>query len=86
MQTTLKSRQPEQGRGWQAKLDGVLIGVHERGTGPGDRFSLPYFPVPDLPAAVDRVRELGGEIVHPGDRWVICRDSEGTPFGLAGPQ
>jgi len=21
-------------------------------------------------------------IVHPGDRWVICRDSEGSPFGL----
>jgi predicted enzyme related to lactoylglutathione lyase len=84
LQTSLESRQPEQGLGWQAELDGVLIGVHERGPGPGDRFSLPYFPVPDLSAAVERVRALGGEIVHPGDRWVICRDSEGTPFGLAG--
>ena len=86
LQTSLESRQPAQGRGWQAELEGVLIGLHERGTGPGDRFSLPYFPVSDLPAAVERVRALGGEIVHPGERWVICRDSEGTPFGLAGPQ
>jgi len=46
---------------------------------------FPNFPVDDLQAAVDRVRALGGEIVHPGERWVICRDSEGTPFALAGP-
>jgi hypothetical protein len=37
----------------------------------------------DLAAAVERVRTLGGEIIHAGERWVICRDSEGTPFGLA---
>ena len=61
-----------------------MFGLHERGPGPGDRFSLPYFPVTDLAGAVERVRALGGEIVHPGGRWVICRDSEGTPFGLAG--
>jgi predicted enzyme related to lactoylglutathione lyase len=84
MQMSLESRQPKQGRGWQAELDGVVIGLHERGPGPGDRFALPYFPVSDLSAAVERVRVLGGEIVHLGDPWVICRDSEGTPFGLAG--
>jgi predicted enzyme related to lactoylglutathione lyase len=83
--TTLEPRQPDDGRGWQAGHDGIKIGIHERGTGPGDRFSLPYFPVDDLPAAVEKVRELCGEIVHPGERWVICRDSEGTPFALAGP-
>jgi hypothetical protein len=21
--------------------------------------------------------------VHPGDSWAICKDSEGSPFGLA---
>jgi hypothetical protein len=26
----------------------------------------------------------GVEIIHPGERWAICRDSEGTPFGLVG--
>ncbi len=84
LQMKLESRRPEEGQGWQAEYDGIAIGLHERGRGPGDRFSLPYFTVPDLEAAVDRVRALGGEIVHPGERWVICRDSEGTPFGLAG--
>ena len=28
---------------------------------------------------------LGGSVVHPGSQWAICRDSEGSPFGLAGP-
>jgi len=62
-----------------------VVGLHERGSGPGDRFSLPYFAVEDLVVALEQVRALGGEIVHSGERWVICRDSEGTPFGLAGP-
>jgi len=85
LQTTLAGRDPEDGRGWQSEHEEIVFGLHERGSGPGDRFSLPYFPVKDLTTAVARVRELGGEIVHPGERWVICRDSEGTPFGLAGP-
>jgi predicted enzyme related to lactoylglutathione lyase len=83
LQTALVSRGPEEGSGWQAERDGIVFGLHERGTGPGDRFSLPYFAVADLAATLERVRELGGEIVHPGERWAICRDSEGTPFGLA---
>ena len=83
LQTTFEDRLPEQGRGWQGDYEGITVGLHERGSGPGDRFSLPYFPVDDLPAAVKRVRDLGGEIVHPGERWVICRDPEGTPFALA---
>ena len=56
--------------------------MHERGPGPGDRASLPYFAVADLQAALELVVELGGEIVHPGERWAVCRDSEGNPFGL----
>ena len=84
LETTFESREVEDGRGWQSEYEGIAVGVHQRGTGPGDRFSLPYFPVDDLNAAADRVRALGGEIVHPGERWMICRDSEGTPFALAG--
>jgi predicted enzyme related to lactoylglutathione lyase len=80
--TQLADRGPDVGQGWQGVYGGVNFGVHGRGSGPGDRFSLPYFTVPDLVVAVERVRDLGGEIVHPGERWVICRDSEGTPFGL----
>jgi predicted enzyme related to lactoylglutathione lyase len=82
---TLETRAPEAGRGWQTAGPGLVVGLHERGTGPGDRFSLPYFAVPDLAAALEHVESLGGQIVHPGERWAICRDSEGTPFGLAGP-
>jgi predicted enzyme related to lactoylglutathione lyase len=85
LQTTLAGRDPEQGRGWQIEHRGIVFGLHERGRGPGDSFSLPYFPVTDLQAAVKRVLDFGGEVVHPGERWVVCRDSEGTPFGLAGP-
>ena len=59
------------------------LGVHERGRGPGDTASLPYFTVDDLPAAIERVGELGGSVVHPGERWAICRDSEGSPSRFA---
>jgi predicted enzyme related to lactoylglutathione lyase len=84
--TELAPREPEHGEGWQVSpsADGVGVGVHARGRGPGDSYSLPYFAVDDLPAAAARVTELGGEIIHPGSRWIICRDSEGSPFGLAG--
>ena len=33
--------------------------------------------------ALSRVTELGGSVIHPGERWAICRDSEGSPFALA---
>jgi predicted enzyme related to lactoylglutathione lyase len=70
------------GAGWETERDGVRLGVHERGKGPGDRVSLPYFPVSDMAATIERVTEFGGSIVHPGERWSICRDSEGSPFAL----
>lgn len=79
----LDERSEGEGRGVQTRAGGVELGLHERGPGPGDRFSLPYLSVSDLPASLTRVQELGGEVIHPGDRWAICRDSEGNPFGLA---
>jgi len=79
----LAGRTGAAGEGWQAASDGPAVGVHERGRGPGDTNSLPYFEVGDLAEALARVRELGGSVVHPGERWAICRDSEGSPFGLA---
>ena len=50
---------------------------------PAIPLSLPYFTVADLPRTLERVRELGGSIIHPGDQWAVCRDSEGSPFALA---
>jgi predicted enzyme related to lactoylglutathione lyase len=81
----LEPREAGEGEGWQLRSAGATVGVHERGRGPGDRFSLPYFAVAEMGPALERVRELGGAVVHPGEAWAICRDSEGTPFGLAAP-
>ena len=33
--------------------------------------------------ALERVGALGGSVIHPGTAWSVCRDSEGSPFGLA---
>ncbi|MFL5864274.1 MAG: VOC family protein [Solirubrobacteraceae bacterium] len=79
----LAERDPSEGRGWQAQAGGAALGLHERGTGPGDTVSLPYFTVADMDGALEQVRALGGSVIHPGSRWSICRDSEGSPFGLA---
>jgi predicted enzyme related to lactoylglutathione lyase len=79
----LSPRPTEAGSGWQIEDDGLHLGVHERGPGPGDTASLPYFTVSDLAATLDRVVELGGSVIHPGERWAVCRDSEGSPFALA---
>jgi predicted enzyme related to lactoylglutathione lyase len=80
----LDGRSASEGQGLQSQGDGPAFGLHERGRGPGDRSSLPYFRVADMSSALERVVELGGDVVHPGERWAICRDSEGNPFGLSG--
>jgi predicted enzyme related to lactoylglutathione lyase len=82
----LQAREPGEGEGWQTRSDVPTVGVHERGRGPGDSFSLPYFAVGDMAEALENVQTLGGSIVHPGERWSVCKDSEGTPFGLAQEQ
>jgi predicted enzyme related to lactoylglutathione lyase len=79
----LGARTEGEGRGWQTHSSAPSLGIHQRGTGPGDRTSLPYFAVSDLEAALEQVRRLGGSVIHPGSDWAICRDSEGSPFGLA---
>ncbi|HTP18772.1 MAG TPA: VOC family protein [Solirubrobacteraceae bacterium] len=80
---SFEDRADGEGEGWQTHEPRPAIGVHARGRGPGDSFSLPYFAVEDLAGALARVAALGGTVIHPGERWAICKDSEGTPFGLA---
>jgi predicted enzyme related to lactoylglutathione lyase len=80
----LEPRGEGEGAGWHSRSQTPAIGVHMRGRGPGDSFSLPYFRVDDLPAALQEVEALGGSVVHPGESWAICKDSEGSPFGLTG--
>jgi predicted enzyme related to lactoylglutathione lyase len=78
----LEVRQGPEGDGWQTRSQVPAIGVHERGRGPGDSFSLPYFSVGDMAEALASVQALGGSVVHPGEKWAVCKDSEGSPFGL----
>jgi predicted enzyme related to lactoylglutathione lyase len=80
----LDARREGEGEGWQTHSGGAAqIGLHARGRGPGDTFSLPYFEVGDMDEALERVGALGGSVIHPGAAWSVCRDSEGSPFGLA---
>jgi predicted enzyme related to lactoylglutathione lyase len=79
----LQERQGGEGSGWQTHDGGPALGIHDRGRGPGDSFSLPYFVVDVIDDALARVTELGGSVVHPGAAFAVCRDSEGSPFGLA---
>ncbi len=79
----LECRSEGEGEGWQSRSAVPPVGLHPRGRGPGDSFSLPYFAVDDLPRALAEVEALGGSVVHPGESWAICKDSEGSPFGLA---
>ncbi len=78
----LEPRKDSAGEGWQTHSGVPAVGIHVRGGGPGDSFSLPYFAVSDVAEALERVQALGGSVVHPGEKWAICRDSEGSPFGL----
>lgn len=78
----LEVRQGTEGEGWQTHSQTPAIGVHERGRGPGDSFSLPYFSVGNMAEALASVQALGGSVVHPGEKWAVCKDSEGSPFGL----
>jgi predicted enzyme related to lactoylglutathione lyase len=80
---SLDDRAPGEGSGRQTRGDATAVGVHERGRGPGDTVSLPYFAVADMADALEAVTRLGGSVIHPGESWSICRDSEGSPFGLA---
>jgi predicted enzyme related to lactoylglutathione lyase len=64
---------------------GGRAGLH-----PGDdeRRIVTYFEVDDIEAAVQQVRDLGGEAEDPGPaeegfgRFVTCRDDQGLTFGL----
>jgi predicted enzyme related to lactoylglutathione lyase len=82
LEISLDARQEGEGEGWQTHSGTPSVGIHARGRGPGDSFSLPYFEVNDVAAALERVEALGGTVVHPGEIWAICKDSEGSPFGL----
>src|SRR5436305_132240 len=79
----IEPRSGGQGEGWQSK-GAPALGIHARGAGPGDTRALPYFEIDSaMPDALQRVKDLGGTVIHPGETWSICKDSEGSPFALA---
>jgi len=81
------------GNGFEIKTPNVRGGMHG-----GDPGAVPYvfFEVEDMETALDRVRELGGDVEEvdaEGDgeniarfgRFKLCRDDQGSPFGLHQP-
>jgi predicted enzyme related to lactoylglutathione lyase len=83
---------PSEG-GFVVRAPNVPGGMHG-----GDPGASPYvfFEVDDMDAALDRVRELGGRVEEmdvEGDersvaefgRFKLCRDDQGSPFGLHEP-
>jgi predicted enzyme related to lactoylglutathione lyase len=81
------------GEGFVIRAPNVPGGMHG-----GDRGAVPYvfFRVDDMEAALDRVRELAGTVeemdVEGGEdsiakfgRFKLCRDDQGSAFGLHQP-
>jgi uncharacterized protein len=81
------------GNGYAVTAPNVPGGMHG-----GDPGATPYlfFRVDDMEAAIERVRELGGEVDEmnvEGDeasiarfgRFKLCRDDQGSSFGLHQP-
>ena len=81
------------GNGFVIETPNVPAGMHG-----GDAGAAPlvFFRVDDMEAALDRVRQLGGEVEDmdvEGDessigrfgRFKLCRDDQGSPFGLHQP-
>src|SRR5881396_1949646 len=66
LDVSLEERKEGEGQGLQTHTAHPSLGLHERGRGPGDRHSLPYFRVPDLAQAIERLVELGREHRPPG--------------------
>ena len=60
----LEPREPSDGAGWQTRAEAPAIGIHSRGRGPGDSFSLPYFAVSDIAGALQAVAALGGSVIQ----------------------
>ena len=81
------------GNGWLIHTPNVAGGMHGGDAGAS---VYAFFAVDDMDAALKRVRELGGTVEETdvGDdeasvarfgRFKLCRDDQGSPFGLHQP-
>jgi predicted enzyme related to lactoylglutathione lyase len=82
--------------GWRFSPGNVPGGFNIEGVSPpagmfedGEGGPELYFRVDDLEAAIQRVRELGGEADSPqgttGGRFSRCQDDQGARFGIWAP-
>ena len=75
------------GEGW-FRTPSIQVGLH--GNDPA-RQVLVFFRVADMPAAVAKVKALGGQADDPGPGepgfgiFCLCRDPQGVRFGLHQP-
>ncbi|MEM8808084.1 MAG: VOC family protein [Cyanobacteria bacterium P01_G01_bin.38] len=75
------------GEGW-FQTPSIKVGLH--GNDPEPQCFV-FFSVPDLKAAIARVKEFGGEADNPGPdepgfgQFCTCRDPQGIRFGLHQP-
>jgi predicted enzyme related to lactoylglutathione lyase len=81
------------GEGWAIATGGTPGGMHGGDPGAG---AYVFFAVDDLDGTLARVRDLGGAVEEmdlDGDersiarfgRFKLCRDDQGSPFGLHEP-
>jgi predicted enzyme related to lactoylglutathione lyase len=79
------------GDGFVVGTGGVPGGVH---TGDAGSAMYAFFKVPDIEAAMAKVEELGGEVKNLEDseenvaefgRFALCKDDQGSSFGLHEP-
>jgi predicted enzyme related to lactoylglutathione lyase len=81
------------GNGFMIHTPEGRAGIHG---GDGEASPYVFFAVEDIGAAIERVRELGGVVEDTdveGDeasqqrhgRFKLCRDDQGSPFGLHQP-
>lgn len=72
--------------------DGQDIGGMHTMVMPSGPMWLPYFGIADVSAAVAKIPELGGIVIHgpqevPGGAWIaIAQDPQGAMFAIVGPE
>jgi predicted enzyme related to lactoylglutathione lyase len=67
---------PERVCRFWTELLGVELEAREAAEGAGWQTHSEVPAVGDVAEALERVEALGGSVVHPGEAWAICKDSE----------
>ncbi len=79
----LAERDPDDGAGWEADLGGARSACTSAGRGPATPPRFRTSPWTTWRPRWSASSSTAAKIIHPGERWAICRDSEGSPFALS---